>query len=175
MYLITNKQEYKFLRRPPKPFDFSAHTAKEIQALIATMRNAMREAKGIGLSANQIGIDAQVFVVEVPGTRGEQKFYAVFNPSVEKMGEVREESEEGCLSIPKKFGAVPRATFIVVRGFDKRGKPIKIKAWGLLARVFQHEIDHLNGKLFIDRATKMYEIPTSERLKSKYENEHKHE
>ncbi|MBI2623864.1 MAG: peptide deformylase [Candidatus Liptonbacteria bacterium] len=163
MYLITNKQEYKFLRRAPRPFDFSSRTAKETRELLARMKKAMHEAKGIGLSANQIGIDAQVFIAEVPSTDGGQKFYAVFNPSIEKMGEAAETSEEGCLSIPGKFGEVPRAASLILRGFDTRGKPLKIKAWGLLARVFQHETDHLNGKLFVDRATKIYEVSKSNR------------
>jgi peptide deformylase len=64
--------------------------------------------------------------------------------------------EEGCLSIPGKWGDVERAEQIVLSGFNKMGKPVKVKAWGLLARVFQHEVDHLNGKLFIDRAKKVY-------------------
>ncbi|MCR4328613.1 MAG: peptide deformylase [Patescibacteria group bacterium] len=170
MYLITNKQEYKFLRRAPKIFDFSAHSPTKIQELIRTMKKSMRDVHGIGLSANQIGVDMQVFIAEVPGTGGSLKFYAVFNPTIEKIGDKIELSEEGCLSIPGTYGNVPRATQITIRGFDKRGKPIKIKAWGLLARVFQHEIDHLNGKLFIDHAKETYEMATSERLRNK---EHK--
>lgn len=167
--LITNKEEYKFLRKKAKPFDFSAHSPKEIQELIAVMREAMHKAKGIGLSANQIGVDAQVFVAEVTGPNGGTKSYAVFNPQIEKMGKETETSEEGCLSIPNTYGEVPRARELTLRGFDRRGKPVKIKAWGLLARVFQHETDHLNGFLFIDRATETYEIPLSDRLRKKTE------
>ncbi len=164
---ITNKQEFVFLRRKTKRFDFAAHTPKEINELLQQMKHAMREARGVGLSANQIGVDAQVFIAEVPGTNRELKFYAVFNPIIDKVGEEIESSEEGCLSVPKKYGDVPRATHLVIRGFNKSGKPLKLKAWGLLARVFQHEIDHLNGKLFIDRATKTYEAPVSERLQKR--------
>ncbi|MBM3257246.1 MAG: peptide deformylase [Candidatus Liptonbacteria bacterium] len=167
IFLITDKEEYKFLRRKTKPFDFSAHTPKEIQELLAKMKKAMHAAKGIGLSANQIGVDAQVFIAEVQGAQGETKFYAVFNPKIEKVSKEMEISEEGCLSIPKTFGEVPRAREITIKGQDKKGKPIKIKAWALLARVFQHEMDHLNGMLFIDRATSTYEIPASERLARK--------
>src|SRR3989338_3269509 len=155
---ITNTQESKFLRRKPKHFDFSAHTPKEIQGMIAKMWQAMRDAKGIGLSANQIGIDAQVFVAEVLGAQGELKFYSIFNPVIEKAGKEMETSEEGCLSVTGTYGEVPRSTQLTVRGCDKKGKPIKIKAWGLLARVFQHEIDHLEGKLFIDNAKNVHKI-----------------
>jgi peptide deformylase len=161
---ITDKREFVFLRKKTARFDFAAHTPKNITDMLQRMKRAMREARGVGLSANQIGIDAQMFVAEVPGANRELKFYAVFNPNIEKMSEEKVTSEEGCLSIVGKYGDVPRATNLVLRGFDKRGKPIKIKAWGLLARVFQHETDHLNGKLFIDRATKMYEAATSEQL-----------
>ena len=164
---ITNKQEFVFLRRKTKRFEFETHTAKEIDELIQRMKRAMRAARGVGLSANQIGVDTQVFVAEVPGANQELKFYAVFNPVIEKISEEKEVNEEGCLSIPKKYGDVPRATNLVLRGFDKRGKLIKIKAWGLLARVFQHETDHLNGKLFIDRATQTYEVAASERLQKR--------
>ena len=164
---ITSKQEGKFLRRKTKPFDFSKRTLPETQGMLAKMKQAMREAKGVGLSANQIGIDAQVFVAEVPGAQGEMKFYSIFNPVIEKASKELESGEEGCLSVTGTYGEVPRSTQLTVRGFDKKGKPIKIKAWGLLARVFQHEIDHLNGILFINRAEKTYEIPTSERLAKK--------
>mgnify|MGYP003922156025 CR=1 FL=1 len=111
----------------------------------------MREANGIGLSANQIGLPYRVFVAQVPDLQGRLKFYAIFNPEIVKVSKEKELFEEGCLSIPDKYALVPRYSHIVIKGFDINGKKIKIKAWGLLARVFQHEIDHLDGKLFIDR------------------------
>ena len=120
------------------------------------MRRIMHAANGIGLSANQIGLEFSVFVAEVPGANGELKFYAVFNPKIEKMENGIIAFEEGCLSIPGKWGQVDRAERIVLSGFSKMGKPVKVKAWGLLARVFQHEVDHLNGRLFVDRAKKVF-------------------
>jgi peptide deformylase len=153
---VDEKKEDKFLRRKTADFDFKKFTKKEITDLLARMRRVMRTANGIGLSANQIGLDLNLFVAEVPDAHGNLKFYAIFNPSLEKTESDMVMFEEGCLSIPGKWGDVPRAEKVVLRGFDKNQKPVKIKAWGLLARVFQHETDHLNGHLFIDRAKTVY-------------------
>jgi len=154
---IDSKKDEKFLRKKTSDFDFKKFTKQDITALILRMRRAMRAANGVGLSANQIGLDLKVFVAEVPDPKGGTKFYAVFNPKLEKIGEETLDYEEGCLSIPGKWGDVERAERVTLAGYDKYGKALKIKAWGLLARVFQHETDHLNGKLFIDRAKKVYE------------------
>jgi peptide deformylase len=154
---IDETKEDKFLRKKTADFDFAAFTKKEITDLLQRMRRVMRAANGIGLSANQIGLNLNLFVAEVPDAHANVKFYAIFNPLIEKMdGEILE-FEEGCLSIPGKWGDVPRAEKVTLRGYDKNRKPIKIKAWGLLARVFQHETDHLNGRLFIDRAKRVHD------------------
>jgi peptide deformylase len=155
---IDVAKEEKFLRRKTVDFDFKKFTKKETSDLIHRMRRIMRNANGIGLSANQIGLDVRVFIAEVPdAAKGGTKFYAVFNPKIEKVGEEKATYEEGCLSIPGKWGDVQRAKTITISGQDKNGKPAKIKAWGLLAHVFQHETDHLNGKLFIDRTKQIHE------------------
>ena len=158
--IIGVAKEEKILRRKTAPFDFSKFTKKEIMALVARMRRIMRKANGIGLSANQIGLDLKMFVAEVPDGQGSTKFYAVFNPKIEKVGEETAVYEEGCLSVPGKWGDIERAKTITISGQDKNGKPAKIKAWGLLAHVFQHEMDHLNGKLFIDGAKYVHEAAT---------------
>jgi peptide deformylase len=159
---IDVKKEDKFLRHKTAEFDFTKFSKKEITDLIARMRRAMHRANGIGLSANQIGLDLKIFIAEIPDGQGGTKFYAVFNPKIEKLGEEMIVFEEGCLSIPGKWGDVERARQITISGFDKTGKPAKIKAWGLLARVFQHEMDHLNGKLFIDRAKNIHDAAADE-------------
>ena len=158
--ILTNdvKSQDKFLRRKTADFDFETFSKKEIAELIARMRKVMRRANGIGLSANQIGLNLNMFIAEVPDSQGGTKFYAVFNPKLEAVGDDVAVFEEGCVSIPGKWGDVERAARVIVSGFDKNGKPAKIKAWGLLARVFQHECDHLNGKLFIDRAKKVHDV-----------------
>ena len=154
--VINDKKSEKTLRRKTSAFDFSKFTKKDIAELIARMRQVMRAANGIGLSANQIGVDLNMFVAEIPDPQGGTKFYSVFNPSIEKLGDEKGFFEEGCLSVPGKYGDVERALRITIAGFDKNNRPLRIKAWGLLARVFQHEIDHLNGKLFIDRTKRVY-------------------
>lgn len=173
VWVIENKQEEKFLRRKTDKFDFQKFGRKEIGELAGRMKKVMNDADGIGLSANQIGLDFKVFVAQIksrdrrgnkrPLSAAEQKFYAIFNPEIVKMSKEKEIMEEGCLSVPGAYGPVERARKITIAGFDKNGKPLKIKAWGLLARVFQHEIDHLNGALFIDKAKEVYEIEKTEK------------
>lgn len=149
IYTVNNKKEEKFLRRPPSLFDFKKYTKSEVREIVKAMKTEMENADGIGLSANQIGLDIRVFVAKV-----DNKFYAVFNPKITKKSEEVAEGEEGCLSIPGKYDEFPRPEKITLDGHDKNGKKIKIKAWGLLARVFQHEVDHLEGKLFVDHLKK---------------------
>lgn len=146
---IKNKTEERLLRKKTKPFDFSAYSKKEIADLVRGMRRLMKEADGIGLAANQVGFDFSMFVAEVDG-----KFYAIFNPEIIKTSKSSDVLEEGCLSVPGDFDEVVRAEKVTLAGQDRNGKKIKIKAWGLLARVFQHEADHLNGGLFLDKIKK---------------------
>lgn len=164
---IATKPNEKFLRAKTKEFDFSAWGKKELAELISSMRRIMRREQGIGLAANQIGYDFRMFVAEVPDSQGGTKFYAVFNPSLEKKSEELDSLEEGCLSVPGKYGEVRRAARLTLKGFDRYGKPLTVKAWGLLARVFQHEVDHLNGALFIDKAEYVEEAPHSKRLRER--------
>lgn len=170
IWTIADKEQEKFLRKPTEKFVFSENGATvgdkifnraQLNQLLAEMRKIMKEANGIGLSANQIGLPYRLFVAEVRGAQGEHKFYAVFNPEIEKRG-TTVTAEEGCLSVPNVYGEVSRASQVILKGMDKNGRPLKIKAWGLLARVFQHEVDHLDGKLFIDRTKEIYRVPTSE-------------
>jgi len=133
----------EILRKPAekvKKFD------DEIRQLIERMYEVMQENSGLGLAAPQVGVQLQVFTYDV----GEGR-HALVNPKIaRRKGE--EIATEGCLSVPGIQGEVPRAERVTVSGLDENGKPIKIRAEGLLARVFQHEIDHLQGFLFIDRA-----------------------
>mgnify|MGYP001603476001 CR=1 FL=1 len=165
MFILTanNKSEEKLLRKKVSDFNFSKHTLKEIKDLIKNMRLSMKKANGVGLSANQIGLDLKVFVAQV-----ENKFYTVFNPKITKFSEEEIAIEEGCLSVPEMFGQVERSLRVTVEGQDISGKKIKIKTLGLLARVFQHEIDHLNGVLFIDKCKDVYQIPSKENLAWNY-------
>ena len=160
MRIVTNtdKKDEKFLRRKTVPFDFKVYGKKEINTLVQEMRRSMHEADGIGLSANQVGLNVRVFVAQVPDQNGNMKFYAIFNPELSNISKELVSYEEGCLSVPLTFGSVQRPEKLTLTGYDKNGKKIKIKAWGLLARVFQHEMDHLDGNLFIDRTKQTYKI-----------------
>lgn len=159
---IQHKKEEKILRKRTAEFDFSAFSRSKLMELIKTMRESMIKANGIGLAANQVGLDMQFFVAQISphdrhgnarSSKENYKFYAIFNPKIIKTSKEKILLEEGCLSVPGGYyGEVERHEKIVLTGFDKNGKKIKIKAWGLLARVFQHETDHLNGTLFIDKA-----------------------
>lgn len=119
---------------------------EEIKALIERMYVVMAEARGYGLAGPQIGVSKRIFTYNI----GEGP-HALLNPKILKSsGE--EIGVEGCLSVPGLQGDVARAAKVVISGIDETGEKVKIKADGLLARVFQHETDHLDGTIFIDRA-----------------------
>lgn len=117
----------------------------EVEAAIERMTTCLERAGGLGLAAPQIGSRLRVIVYDVGDGPA-----AVINPRLQD-SEGAEESLEGCLSLPRLFGDVSRAARVVVRGRDVRGRPIRIEAEDMLARVIQHEIDHLEGVLFVDR------------------------
>ncbi len=154
---IAVPAEEKFLHKKTVPFDFSAIPHRDILELIRRMRKIMRAANGVGLAANQIGLPFRMFVAEVPGENG-SKLYAIFNPKIEKTASEKMIAEEGCLSVPGVYGDMPRSAKVTLTGQDTKGRSIKIKAWGLLARVFQHETDHLDGKLFVDTCKHTYHV-----------------
>lgn len=157
---IHLKKDEKFLRQKTHPINLEELKELNLRSLIKDMKVTMRRADGVGLSANQIGLTMKLFVAEVPPEKGEgrSKFYSIINPEIVKKGSETAEMEEGCLSVPGIFGPVARPDKIVITGFDINGKRLKIKAWGFLARVFQHEIDHLNGVLFIDKAKSLHQV-----------------
>ena len=136
---------------------------KNLKTLIDDMVETMRDAPGVGLAAPQIGLSDRLIVVEYyehdedeENEEAPKKVWAVLNPEIVKASEEKMMGVEGCLSIPGLVGEVERHAAIQVKGLNKHGKPIKIKAEGWLARIFQHEIDHLNGVLFPDRATRVW-------------------
>jgi peptide deformylase len=124
-----------------------------LRSLITDMTDTMRANEGVGLAAPQIGVSQQVLVIQMPQDEEEEadssELYVLCNPKiVRRRGE--EAAVEGCLSLPGFAGEVARATTITVKGQTPQGEPVRIKAQGLLARVFQHEIDHLQGSLYVD-------------------------
>ncbi len=129
---------------------------KELDKLIEDMTETLNAVPGLGLAAVQVGVPVRLFIYdEKPrDEKGEKHYSVMINPEIAYAeGEVKE--EEGCLSIPEYRDMVVRSAVVRVKGLSKRGEPVEIRAEGLLARVFQHEIDHLNGVLFIDRLSSL--------------------
>jgi peptide deformylase len=163
------------LRRKAKPvtkFD------KKLQTLIDDMIETMRDAPGVGLAAPQVNISEQLIVVEYSEEDDDEedegaeekpekpkKLYVMINPEITKTSEEKVIGVEGCLSIPGIQGEVERFEAIQVKGLNRFGKPQKLKVDGWMARIFQHEIDHLNGVLFTDLAVRLW----------KFQNEEEHE
>ena len=134
------------LRQPAKPV---TRITSETSALIKKMGAIMREANGLGLAAPQVGVSTRIIVYDVSEGSG---LRVLINPKILSMSGEQIEPKEGCLSIPGLQGVVKRANEIRVRGYDEKNRPVARRVKGLEARVIQHEIDHLDGILFIDRA-----------------------
>ena len=147
--------------RPVTTFD------KNLQTLIDDMVDTMRDAPGVGLAAPQVGVPERVIVVEYAEPEeveeGEEpvevepKLYVMVNPEIVKASPETVVGVEGCLSIPALVGEVERAEEIRIRGLNRHGQPMKLKVDGWLARIFQHEIDHINGVVFTDLATQVWQ------------------
>jgi peptide deformylase len=147
------------LRRRAEP---AGEITPEIGRLLGDMVETMGAEAGIGLAATQVGIELRLLVVD----EGRGVASAYLDPViVDRGGEVT--GEEGCLSLPGMFADVTRAEWVVVEARDGRGAPVRRRASGLLSRVFQHEIDHLDGILFIDRLDRV----TRERIKRRIRRE----
>ncbi|MBG0784944.1 MAG: peptide deformylase [Anaerolineaceae bacterium] len=133
---------------------------KDLQKLVDDMVETMREAPGVGLAAPQVGISERVVVIEFGHEDDEdipKQLFVLINPEIVKMSDETVRGIEGCLSVPGLVGSVDRARVVTVRAQDQQGKKIKIRAVGWLARIFQHEIDHLDGVLYTDRAVEIWQ------------------
>ena len=135
-------------------------TGEPVRRLVGHMIETMHDAQGIGLAAPQIHVSQRIIVFQVPSERQEEDeppapedITALINPEVEPVGETMALGLEGCLSIPDLRGVVPRHKTIRYRGLSPDGEQIEREATGLHARVVQHEVDHLDGILFLDRMT----------------------
>jgi len=135
-----------------------------IQRLIDNMIETMKRANGVGLAAPQVGVPLQVIIVQMPG----EELITIINPEITKRsGE--QEVTEGCLSVPGYCGEIKRSAEVTVKGKDRQGKAIRIKATGLMAEALEHEIDHLNGVLYIDHVEspeKLHKVVLPEQLKT---------
>lgn len=135
----------------------------EVRSLIDDMVETMRAAPGVGLAAPQVGESRRIIVVEYaepPEVEGEParppRLFTLVNPEIVRRTADQVTGVEGCLSIPGFLGQVERYESITVKGLNRQGEAVRVKASGWLARIFQHEIDHLDGTLFIDRAGEVW-------------------
>lgn len=129
-----------------------------IQRLIDDMVETMQQANGVGLAAPQVGMSLRVIVLQMP----DEEPIAIVNPEiVERFGE--QEVTEGCLSVPGYFAEITRPASVTVKGQDRHGKAIRIKATGLMAEALEHEIDHLNGTLYLDHVESQDKLHKIER------------
>ncbi len=153
------------LRKKAKPVEVFD---ENLQTLIDDMIETMRVAPGVGLAAPQIGVSKRVIVIEFGSEDDEtlpKQLYVLVNPEIENRSDGTVAGIEGCLSVPSVVGEVDRAEVVTVRGQDAGGNKIRIRAQGWLARIFQHEIDHINGVLYTDRAEDLWQ-PDPEEMDS---------
>ncbi len=136
------------LRRPADPVE---NIDDEVRALVRDMFETMYDAKGIGLAAPQVGVSRRIIVLDVEEESGEANRVALVNPRLASWTAKKDKQAEGCLSIPGVEGIVQRPVSVVVDARDPEGRGVRLEAEGLFARALQHEIDHLDGVLFVDR------------------------
>jgi len=137
----------------------------ELQTLVDNMFETLRAAPGVGLAAPQIGESLRLVVVEYTEDEDENakpKKYVLVNPEIIKRSEEMVVDVEGCLSLPGLAGRVERHQAVTIKAKNRFGKPLKIEAEGWIARIFQHEIDHLDAVLYIDRAEEVFELTPEE-------------
>lgn len=149
--LKVARMGHPVLRRRTPPLDPADVGSPAVQQLIDDMFATMNEYAGIGLAAPQVHESLRLFVAGVDDPDGGLPPVVMINPEIELLDRTEEEDWEGCLSIPDVRGRVPRAANVRVRSLDRHGAPQRMTARGFAARVIQHETDHLDGVLFLDR------------------------
>lgn len=155
----------KVLREVAQPVDVDTITSKEVQEVINDMKEALASQKdGVAIAAPQIGVPLRIFVVshrafEIEGEpRGKAHDMVFINPEIVKRSKKKAWMDEGCLSVRWFYGIVRRSKNVTVTAYDEKGERFTRGAGGLLAQIFQHEIDHLDGILFVDKARDIEEI-----------------
>ena len=145
------------IRQGAEPVSSEELHSQEIQRLIDDMVETMRDANGVGIAAPQVHVSKQIIVIEVSPENPRYPnqpavpLTVLLNPEITEHAEITEKGWEGCLSVPDLRGLVPRWTRVKVSGLDRQGQSVKLDAEGFFARVIQHEVDHLHGRVFLDR------------------------
>lgn len=167
------------LRKVAKPVPKNDIGSKKIAGIIRTMKAALRrENDGVALAAPQIGKSLRIFIVsgktlaqlynkEASEASEDLEDLVFINPELIKLSKKKKSMEEGCLSLRWLYGRVERSEKASIRALDEKGKPFAMGASGLLSQIFQHEMDHLNGILFIDKAREVENIPPKPKRKAK--------
>lgn len=152
IWTIFKPAQRTFLTTAAEPVSADLFSTKELTKLVKDMIETMKKSNGVGLAAPQIGKSIRLAVISRQADPSLRQDLVLINPKIRQANGGTERDEEGCLSIPGVFGVVPRPARVEVDAFDMNGNKFTLAASGLLARVVQHEIDHLNGTLFLDRA-----------------------
>lgn len=170
--MIVTGKDNKILRTPST---MVKKVDKNIKNLIDDMMTHLLEAQGLGIAAPQIGINLRVVIVRMNFDTPHEMYMPMINPEIIEYGKKEHDDfEEGCLSLPGMYGNTPRALEVTVKYMDKKGKQQLLHLNSLNARIMQHEVDHINGMLFIDRLKQPpRKIPVSQRLKEKESAENK--
>jgi len=149
--LSVTKIPAKILREKQNPITIEEITSSRVKKLIDEMRATMVQANGVGLAANQVGENLPLFVIDKKLATENNVPDIFINPEITDYSRDQDELEEGCLSLPQLYIPVKRSKKIKIKAYDAQGNKIKLKARGFLARVLQHETDHLNGIVIKDR------------------------
>jgi peptide deformylase len=158
----------EFLKNPTRPVE---EIDGRLQTIIDQMSETMYHAPGVGLAAIQVGLDKSLLVYDITPQEDGRDLHVLINPKIiSQEGQIISENE-GCLSVPDYRSDVQRAARILVEGVNRDGKPIRFEADGMLAIVLQHEIDHLNGTLFIDRISTLKRQMYARRIKKQLKHQ----
>ncbi len=158
--------EDKVLRVRAKEVKTEEITSPAIKKILEQLKKSLeKESDGVAIAAPQIGVSLRIFVISkrafeiITGKEGEFEDKVFINPIITKLSKEKEEMEEGCLSVRWKYGKVMRADKATIKAYDENGKKFTLGASGLISQIFQHETDHLDGVLFIDKAKDVVDLP----------------
>jgi len=158
MILPITTEPNKILHEVTKEIPVADLATRKFKKLVADMTETMYVKDGVGIAANQVGVDLQVCVITKQFALDKNKDLVLINPRWEKRTIRQNWDAEGCLSVPTVWGEVKRYNSIRVRALDENGKPLDFIAKDYLARIIQHEVDHLNGHLFTEKARNLQKI-----------------
>lgn len=157
------QEPHPVLRQVAQAVNQKDISSKKIQDIVREMSDTLdTQDDGVAIAAPQIAVALRIFVVSKRASKQLKENTAFINPEIIRIGKQKEAMSEGCLSVRWKYGTVRRATTATVRAYNSEGNEFVMNGRGLLAQIFQHEIDHLNGTLFIDKAKDVEDLPPAQ-------------